>query len=121
MKPPVTLRIVRGPWPHLALGLWLGVSAAYPCLAEDDLAVPILDKSLRTLDFGFKRGKWATPYHFETCMRPCTNFSRPDSIQTQTGRNSPPTYKHDFSFSLKESGPLSFRVSGNRLKMKVEF
>ena len=119
MKPPVTLLGTHRPWPHLALGLWLGMTAVYPCLAEDDLAAPLLDNTLRTLDIGFRDGNWSTPYNFEPCMRPCTKFSRPDP--TLTNPNPSLSYKHDFSFSIKESGPLSFRVSGSRLKMKVEF
>lgn len=105
--------------PYLILGLWLGMTAAHPCLAEDDPVVTLSDTSLRTLDIGFRNGNWATPYTFDPCPRPCTPFS--DSNPDHANPDPALLYKHDFSFSIKQSGPLSFRVSGSRLKMKVEF
>lgn len=104
---------------RLFLGLWLGVTTALPCLAQTDAPVELLNRSLRTLDIGFRDGNWATPYGLDPCMHPCSSLSNHDPIHT----NPDPahSYRHDFSFSIKESGPLSFRVTGNRLKMKVEF
>lgn len=121
MKLPVTLTIMR--WnrqgPRLLLALCIGVAAANPCLAEDDSTVPILDQSLRTLDIGFRDGVWATPYGFEACRRPCSSSSGPDHVLIKP--DPALSYNHDFSFNIKESGPLSFKLSGNRLRMKVEF
>lgn len=121
MKLPETLTDMRRYWvgPNVVLGLCLGTALALPCVAEEDSVVPLSDKSLRTLDFGFRNGKWATPYTFEPCSTPCTSSFHPNSIHADPNPALP--YKHDFSFSIGQSGPLSFRVSGSRLRMKVEF
>jgi len=54
------------------------------------------------------------------CGQECYSFSSPGVRQENYGLQDR-SYKQNFSLNLGQSGPLSFRFSGSRIKMQVEF
>lgn len=103
----------------LVLGMLLAAGLVNPCLGEEESHhPPLLDSSLRPLDLGFKH-HWAAPYKPTPCAQPCFPFE--SSVSAQGSPDQPLSYEQDFRLNLGESGPLSFRLSGSRLKMEVEF
>ena len=91
-----------------------------PCLGEDDSHhPPLVDNSLTTLDIGFK-SNWKPVNENIDCIRPCFSFA-PDITEQQAAPDQTINYKQDFRLELGETGPLSFRLTGRHLKMRVEF
>ena len=91
-----------------------------PCLGEDDSHhPPLIDNDLRILDIGFKNS-WKTVNETNDCIRPCFPFAS-DITEQQVVPDRTINYKQDFRLELGQTGPLSFRLTGRHLKMKVEF
>ena len=90
-----------------------------PCLGEEDSHHPPLpDSNLKILDIGFKND-WKEAKEPIRCMQSCFPF---DPV-VAAGDSSDQTinYREDFKLEFGQSGPLSFRLTGRHLKMKVEF
>jgi hypothetical protein len=77
----------------------------------------------QSLSIGFTGPYRLLAEHEATCPpQGCYSFSStagPDSRDTPGTHDS--SYSQDFSLNLGQSGPLSFRFSGRRFKMQVEF
>ena len=104
---------------RLVLCLVLSTVAVNPCFGEEDSHHPPLsDSNLRVLDIGFKRD-WKEAKETVRCMKPCFPFD--PVVAEGVSSNRTMNYEQDFKLELGQSGPLSFRLTGRHLKMKVEF
>ena len=76
----------------------------------------------QSLDIAFRGPYRPLADNGATCTLECDSFSTntgPDNGDPPGSRVS--SYDQDLSLDLGQSGPLSFRFSGRRLKMQVEF
>lgn len=92
--------------------------ATAPFVAADESALPqpaAVEGSKRTLDFGFN-GLPGASQDAGLC-RGCTTPL--GAVSIPAGRAV--TYAETFRVDLVESGPLSFGLSGRRLRMEVAF
>ena len=102
------------------LGPILGSPVA-PVWGADGLDLhhpPLFKKVYPALDIGFKGISWGSSYSRKSCTGPC--LSRTVAV-TEVVPDRALSYQRDFSLSLGQTGPVSFRFSGRRLKMEVAF
>ena len=99
--------------------LVLSTLVVNPSLGEEDSHhPPLLGSNLRILDIGYKNN-WKTADDPIRCMQPCFPFD--SGVSTQFRSDQTTNYEQDFKLELGQTGPLSFRLTGRHLKMKVEF
>ena len=89
-----------------------------PCLGaeSDELHAPLLDTRQPPLDFAYKGPAEGPADDQVLCTVPCSSPAPGISSSAPD-----PDYKHDFSLNLGQTGPVSFELTGSRLRMELDF
>ena len=96
-------------------------SMVAPVWGADDPGVqhpPLFKRVYPALDIGFKGIAWGSSYGLKSCTGPCLSRT---AVVTRVVPDQVLSYDRDFSLNLGQTGPVSFRFSGTRLKMEVAF
>jgi hypothetical protein len=82
----------------------------------------VIPDDYQSLNIGFRGPYQPLTGGEAVCLQGCDSYSTtagPDSRDATGSHDS--SYSQDFSLNLGQSGPMSFRFSGHRFKMQVEF
>ena len=78
---------------------------------------PLPDTIQPALDFAFKGPIESVADDLVLCTHPCSSPAPVISANLEPS----PTYKQNFSVGLGQTGPVSFEISGSRLRMELAF